>query len=192
LRDRLGGWRGAFRARHLVVVVGIATMACGFLVGALLNLYLLAIHEPLVQQFRSTLTYSSAILGDGLVLPIVNMIATSWLIKERAAIKRSTVRTAVLLGLAMTVYIHIDQAVNEVVNWAMPTPWHWNSLGVGHALYMLTVTSFLSLFLLVVVRATRRDAAVPREAVWALLGIIVFLGLLRLDYWSLSLRALLP
>src|SRR6187401_3042583 len=98
--------------RGIVLTVGIATFGCGFLAGALLNVYLWLVPAGLAQQFRTTLTYPSAILGDGLVLPIVNMTAATFLLRERARLTRRTIALAVLLGVLVTVAFHVDQALN--------------------------------------------------------------------------------
>jgi len=166
----------------VVLTVGVATFACGFLAGALLNVVLWLVQAPLAQQFRTTLTYPSAIVGDGLVLPLVNMAATSWLLRERAGWTPRLGCGALLLGLGVTLAFHIEQGMNGIVNWSMPTPWHWNGLGVYHAAYMLTVATLLGAFLLSMVGATRRTGRLPGAAVWVALGVLVFFGLLRMDY----------
>jgi hypothetical protein len=178
--------------RTFVIGVGLATYICGFLAGALVNLYLLAVHHPLVDQFRSTLSYGSAIIGDGFLLPVVNMIVASFIVRRRDDVTPGTVRFAVALGIAETAYFHVSQAVNGIVNWTMPTPWHWNILGLWHAMYMLAVTTWLWLFLLVVIKTTRRERAVPVEAAIVLLGVAAFFVLLRLDYIAVDLQTVLP
>lgn len=175
-------------ARYLIIAVGLATFVFGLLVGALVNLYFLAVHDPLVYELRATVTYRSAIVGDGLLLPLVNMAAAHFLLRERRHVGRGAVVAAVLLGAAITAYLHIMQAVNQLVNWSMPTPWHWNGIGVMHGLYMLAVTSWLVLFVLVVLKFVRRASAVPMEAGIVLFGVLVFLVLLRLDYLSADLQ----
>jgi len=174
--------------RILVIGAGIATLVFGLLIGALLNLYLVATGDPMVQQTRTILSYRSAILGDGLVLPVVNMAATSYLARQRRHLGKNLVLAALLLGAALTLYVHGMQAASELVNWGMPTPWHWNGVGLLHAVYMLTVVSWLLLFLLVVVKVADRPTAVPREAGIVLVGVAVFLFLLRLDYRSSELQ----
>ncbi|MEA2642525.1 MAG: hypothetical protein QOF51_3919 [Chloroflexota bacterium] len=183
---------GGSGVRAFIFAVGFATFACGFLAGALLNVYLIAIHDPLVDLFRASLSYESAIFGDGLLLPIVNMTAAGFIVKRRAQLTSAVVWGALLMGLTVTAYFHVDQAVHGIVNWAMPTPWHWNAIGLWHALYMLAVTSWLSLFLILTVQVVGRERRVPREAAVVLLGVVAFFVLLRLDYWALDLSLLLP
>lgn len=174
--------------RLLVLLAGLATLFFGLLASALLNLYLVAANDPVVHELRTVLSYRSALLGDGLVLPIVNMAATSYLVKQRRRIGKRMALAALTLGAALTAYVHVVQAANELVNWSMPTPWHWNGVGALHAVYMFAVVSWLWLFLLVVIRVLDRPTAIPREARVVLAGVLVFLFLLRLDYVSAELR----
>jgi len=192
IRERARLAVSTINTRTFVIGVGLATYVCGFLAGALVNLYLLAVHHPLVDQFRSTLSYGSAIIGDGFLLPVVNMIVASFIVRRRDDVTPGTTRFAFALGIAETAYFHVSQAVNGIVNWTMPTPWHWNILGLWHAMYMLAVTTWLWLFLLVVIKTTRRERAVPIEAAVVLLGVVAFFGLLRLDYIAVDLQTVLP
>ena len=189
----------------LIIAVGLATCFFGFLAGALANMYLIATHHPLVFQFRTTLSYRSAVFGDGLVLPLVNMAAASFLARERHHVRRLHVVVAGLIGMTITAYFHIVQAENQLVNWSMPAPWQWNALGAWHAGYMLAVTSLLALFLLVLVTVARADttrrgptspatamAVLPLEVAIVTLGLLAFLVLLHLDYRASVLEWVSP
>lgn len=173
--------------RFIVFSVGAATFFFGFAAGAIVNIYLLSINSSLVTTFRASLTYVSSIIGDGIVLPIVNMIIVSFLLVNREKVTKKTMRLALFFGLLITLYFHINQAVNGLVNWTMPMPWHWNILGVWHAGYMFTVASLISCFYLVLFKVKKRTKRVPREALIVTLGIALFLTLLRLDYSTVSL-----
>lgn len=165
-----------------ILGVGFATFFFGFGAGAMLNLYLLAIKSPLVLQFRSSLMFISSILGDGIVLPAVNMLIVSSLIKNKEFVSRLKVVLSSLFGLAITLYFHITQAVQGLVNWTMPKPWEWNLLGVWHALYMLTVSSLISLFYIVLAFNIVKHKRFTKETILVTLGIVLFIILLRLDY----------
>lgn len=177
---------------HPIAYVGLATMFFGFGAGALLNLYLKRQASPLLDGLRGSLDYTSSIVGDGLVLPVVNMLVASFLLAEWASITRGELALAGALGVLVTLYFHITQAVRGLVNWCMPSPWRWNWLGAFHAIYMCTVASLLALFYVTVAVVTYERGSLPREAVFATLGILAFLWLLRLDYATVSLRSLLP
>lgn len=175
------------RRKQIIFLAGFLTFFFGFGAGAILNLYLLAIHSPLVIQLRSSLMFISSILGDGIILPIVNMFAASFLFKYQALMGRLTVFLGLAFGFLVTVYFHIAQAAQGLVNWSMPKPWQWNFLGVWHALYMLAVASFICLFYIVSVRTIWKHKRLSRRAILVTLGIVLFLILLRLDYSKVKL-----
>ncbi|MCL5113903.1 MAG: hypothetical protein M1372_01910 [Patescibacteria group bacterium] len=177
----------------VVLGVGLATFFFGFGAAAVLNLYLLVIHSKLVLQFRSSLNYVSSILGDGIILPIINMFVASFLFRNRQIINKLNIALALIFGLTITLYFNIVQAAEGLVNWSMPTPWHWNFLGIWHALYMFSVASLLSLFYIVLILYARKYRKLPwQSAVAITIGLLVFFTLLRLDYTSVSLGSLLP
>lgn len=178
-------------ADQVVGFVGFATFFFGFGAGAVLNLYLLAIGHPLVHQFRGALTYKSAIFGDGILLPLINMLAASFILKNWKYATPRILQGSLVIGIWITAYFHIEQARNGVVNWAMPEPWHWNALGVWHAIYMFCVATLLSLFYLLVLKVGREKEAL-RQALLVTAGIILFFVLLRLDYISIDLSTFIP
>ncbi len=172
--------------KYIVGSVGAATFFFGFAAGALASAYLLSIHSQLVSGLRTSLQFKSAIFGDGIILPIVNMFAASFLINHKKRLFKRIVRDSLYIGLVITGYFHLNQAVNNLVNWAMPTAWHWNILGLWHAIYMFSVCSFLSLFYLILFRFIRGTKQVPYEAYVVTIGLVFFFMLLHLDYVSVS------
>ena len=177
---------------QIVALVGFITFFFGFAAGAVLNLYLIAINHPLVHQFRAALSYKSAIFGDGILLPILNMIAASFVLKNWSLATKKTKQSALLMGLGVMLYFHINQAMQGIVNWAMPQPWHWNILGFWHMIYMFSVASLLALFYLVLIKYVKEEKELPLAAVIVSLGIIGFFVLLRLDYIAIDLSSFLP
>ncbi|MBI2431201.1 MAG: hypothetical protein HYV39_04250 [Candidatus Levybacteria bacterium] len=177
---------------YLIFGVGFATFFFGFAAGAILNLYLLWVNSPLVLQFRAILSYKSAIFGDGIILPVVNMIAMTFILKHWNMVRKRIIHLALFLGFCITAYFNIMQAVEGIINWAMPKPWQWNFLGVWHAVYMFSVASFLSLFYLVLLKVMRHRKRIPKEAAIVTIGLVIFLILLRLDYIAIDLKSLAP
>lgn len=177
---------------HPIVATGLATFFFGFGAGALLNLYLIAVHSPLVAELRGSLNFKSSIVGDGLLLPLVNMLVVSSLRLRPALVGRREIALALALGIAVTVYFHVVQAVRGLVNWTMPRPWRWNVLGVWHAAYMLAVSTLLALFYVVFIHSLLVHDAMLREAGVVTAGIALFFLLLRLDYVSVEMGSLLP
>jgi len=183
---------GAFSSRDALVAVGVATFFFGFGGAALLSIYLSAVSSPLVAELRSSLSYKSSIFGDGLILPAVNMFVLAFLRSQNHTPDAFEVTIAIVVGGGITAYFHVTQATKGLVNWTMPTPWHWNILGLWHALYMLAVASLLSLFYVAVIASFRETGRLPIELPVVSTGLVMFFVLLRLDYVSVSLRDLIP
>jgi hypothetical protein len=171
----------------IIWLTGLATFFFGFGAAALLNIYLYAVRSPLVLNFRSSLNFISSILGDGLVLPVVNMLIVSHLVSNHKYVSKLTIILGSLMGLLITIYFHVTQAMKGLVNWSMPTPWHWNLLGLWHFFYMLSVTSLLSFYFVVSILEIRQNKKLPKNFIVVVLGIIFFLTLLKLDYANVKL-----
>ncbi len=178
------------RKTQIVITVGFATFFFGFFAGAVASFYLLSIHSALVSGLRTSLNFKSAIFGDGIILPAANMFAASFLITNAASVTKRILRSSLLLGTLVTVYFHLNQAINGLVNWSMPTPWHWNILGVWHAAYMFSVCTFLALFYLTTFKMMKRGK-IPYQFYIVTGSIILFFILLRLDYVTVSVGNLM-
>jgi hypothetical protein len=185
------GWPRSARAK-VVAGAGLATFFFGFGAAAALNLYLIHVRSPLVLTLRSSLSYKSSIFGDGLLLPCLNMIVASFLIENRLELRRRLLLWAVAVGAVFTAYFHISQAVDGIVNWAMPTPWHWNLLGAWHAVYMMSVATLLALFYILGIRLVLRGRRAWGPLLLVTAGVTLFFVLLRLDYHSVRLESMLP
>src|SRR5262245_22950341 len=69
--------------RALLVATALITFAAALGVSGGTNVWMLLIDHPLIKQYRPTLTFRSAIFGDGLILPLVNVIMMKWLLRWR-------------------------------------------------------------------------------------------------------------
>lgn len=168
--------------RYVIVGAGVATFFFGFGAGAFLNLYLLGINYPLVLHFRGSLTFISSILGDGIILPSINMLAVSFIINNKELVSKLNIVLGLISGLLITIYFHLVQGMEGLVNWSMPTPWHWNFLGFWHMTYMFLVASLLSLYFIVSLSYIKKNKKINKESVFIILGIIIFFLLLKFDY----------
>ncbi len=166
--------------KPMLAAAGIAAVT-GFAVPVGANLYYIWRKNPLVKQYRATLSYQSALWGDGLVLPAVNALMARSL--RRSGVKWDEVARAAAIGGGLTLAAHIAQANGKQVNWQMPQPWHWTALGYEHALHMASEVSFLSLyFTKAISRLRRRQPVDKRELGLAVAGVATFLTMLILDY----------
>ncbi len=180
-------------AAHPLWTTAIATFFFGFGAGAALNLYLIAVKHPFLNELRGSLDYKSSIFGDGILLPLVNVLVVATLHEHLGLVTPTTLLVAFGFGIAITAYFHIVQALRGIVNWSMPRPWHWNGLGVWHLLYMLSVTTLLSLFYVAAIAGWWQGAPIGlgRIAVVSV-SIVLFFALLRLDYVTVEWSALVP
>jgi hypothetical protein len=174
--------------KYIIGMIGFGTFFFGFFAGAAFSFYLNAIHSAMFGTLRTSLQFKSAIFGDGIILPIANMFAASFLINQKKMLNAKLIKSSILLGLAITVYFHLNQALNNLINWAMPMPWHWNFLGLWHAVYMFSVSTFLSMFYLTVFRFSKTRKRVPREFWIVTVSLVLFSLLLHLDYLTVSLN----
>lgn len=171
------------KPKVIVPLVGFFTFFFGFAIGALINLYLIFIESPLVSAFRAALSFRSTIFGDGIILPVINMVAAYFLTVYRKFLNKFIIINSLIFGLLITSIFHTLQATLGFVNWSMPEPWKWNLLGIFHAMYMFTVTTFLSLFYRLSLKVFFKDKKISWEIVIVTLGLTLFLILLYFDYF---------
>jgi hypothetical protein len=178
---------------HPLITTALATFFFGFGAGALVNVYLSAVKSPLVAELRASLSYVSSIVGDGLLLPVVNMLVVSALLTHSDLLTTGVWAVAIVFGVAVTAYFHIVQAVRGLVNWTMPEPWRWNVLGIWHAAYMFAVATLLSLFYVTAIVGLVRGDGLPLWQIGVVTaGIVAFFVLLRMDYATVQWGSLVP
>lgn len=182
-RERVVGF-AEDRPFAVLVLVAAATYFLAFLINALGSAFLEWRHDPLVLHYRDTLDFTSAIVGDGFLIPIANVLVVAQLMAWRRAPRGREVFAALLFGAALTLAVHVYQAVNVLVNWTMPRPYSWTLLGYTHALFMWAELSLLAFFWSqagLVARLDRRAALHPR-LLFVVLCMAIFLRLLLADY----------
>lgn len=167
-----------------LAAVFAATLLLGFGVQAAGSLYLRLIHDPIDHSYRTTLSYTSALVGDAFLLPLANVFMTAQLWEWRRRPRLSEVVLSLLVGAALTTGVHLYQAVNALLNWTMLAPYSWTPLGYVHAAFMLAELS-LMVFFWGQVGLVARDqprALFSRRIAFVILCSLVFLRLLLGDY----------
>ena len=168
----------------LLALVFAATLLFGFVVQAAGSAYLRWTADPIVLKYRTTLSYTSAIVGDAALLPLVNVLITSQLALWRRRPRVAEVAGALLAGATLTVAVHLYQAANALLNWTMLAPYSWTPLGYFHAGFMWAELSLVVFFWgQVALVAKERPRVIFSQRIFlVVLCSIVFLRLLLGDY----------
>lgn len=111
------------------------------------NVIMLLTKNDLIKKHRPTLTFRSAIFGDGLILPFVNVLMMKSFKMWRPRLSERSTLISALGGSSISLLFHIVQGKNGMVNWTMTRPWRWNALGYYHFVYMATQFSYMLLYL---------------------------------------------
>ncbi|MGH2499750.1 MAG: hypothetical protein ACRDF0_06650 [Candidatus Limnocylindria bacterium] len=168
----------------LLGLVFFATLLFGFVTQAAGSAYLHWAEDPVALTHRTTLSYTSALIGDAIILPIANVLMASQLLLWRLRPRPADVAGALLGAAVLTVGAHLYQAANALLNWTMPVSYAWTPLGYVHALFMLSELTLMLFFWGQATRVAReRPRAVFSHRVLAVvLCSLVFLRLLLGDY----------
>lgn len=168
----------------LLGLVFCATLFFGFLIQAAGSAYLRWTADPIVLHYRTTLSYTSALVGDAFLLPIVNVFITSQLALWRRRPHPAEIVGALLGAALLTVGVHLYQAANALLNWTMLEPYSWTPLGYLHAAFMFAELSFVLFFWGQVARVAkeRPRAIFSQRIVIVVLCSLVFMRLLLGDY----------
>ena len=134
---------------------------------------------------HTVFAYYSGVLGDGLLIPGVNVAGFFVLRALTPGIPWRRLPLYLLLGLATAMGSFLVQAGLDLVNWSMPMPFHWSDVGEFHFLVMWAELTYLYLVLATVVNhwSQVRLSPLAWRAFWSgLLGLAMFALTLVADY----------
>jgi hypothetical protein len=168
----------------LLGLVFLATCFFGFIVQAGGTLWLRMHADPIASNYRTTLSYTSAVVGDALLLPIVNVFIVSQLAVWRRRPKAHEIAGAVIASAAITAFVHLYQAAHDLLNWTMTKPYQWSGLGYEHAGYMWAEISLVLFFWGQVALVAKENprAILSHRIFFVILCGLVFLRLVFGDY----------
>src|SRR5260370_40426931 len=83
---------------------------------------------------HTVFAYHSGVLGDGVLIPAVNVAGFLVLRYLAAAIQWRRLPLYALLGLLTATSAFLVQASLDLLNWSMPLPYHWSYVGQFHFL----------------------------------------------------------
>ena len=136
--------------RRSLAVFGLTSVAA-FWINAAGHAWMLWRRNPLVREYKATLQYRSALVGDSVLLPLVNVLLDRQLDAwgdglRPGQFRRDRLARSLLVGAGLTAVVHAYQAAQGLTNWTMPRPWRWNALGYYHAVYMASQFTLLAYF----------------------------------------------
>ncbi len=130
----------------LMAVTALVSFAAALGVSGGTNVVMLLTGNDLIKKHRPTLTFRSAIFGDGLILPFINCLMMNAFKLWKPRLSARTALVPVVGGSAVSLMFHIAQGKGGMVNWTMTKPWRWNLLGYYHFVYMATQFSYMLLY----------------------------------------------
>lgn len=129
----------------LMGATALATFAAALGVSGGTNVWMLVVGHDLIKKHRPTLTFRSAIFGDGVILPVVNCIMMDSFRRWKPRLGPSSL-IPIVGGSLVSLLFHFQQGRGGLVNWTMPRPWRWNMLGYYHFVYMSSQFTYMLLY----------------------------------------------
>jgi hypothetical protein len=125
------------------------------------------------------------VLGDGILIPAVNLSAFVLLRQLGTGIPWSRLPIYVLLGFATATAAFLMQARLDLVNWSMPMAFHWSDIGQFHFFVMAAEVAYLYLVLATAINNwshLRQDSVAMRAFAAGWVGLALFAASLAADY----------
>ncbi|MEO8285606.1 MAG: hypothetical protein ABI670_04165 [Chloroflexota bacterium] len=142
--------------------------------------------NKLIKEHRPTLTFRSAIFGDGVLLPIISTLMMKSFVQWKPRMGSRASLASIVGGSALSLVFHIGQGRGGLVNWTMTRPWRWNLLGYYHFVYMSTQFSYMMLYLMLLAGKLPKgeiDAGQKRDLTIIGVCLGLFALLLVTDYY---------
>ncbi len=169
----------------LLAATALTTFAAAFGVSGGTNVWMLLTDNDLIKKHRPTLTFRSAIFGDGVLLPIISALMMKSFVRWNPRLDSRASLGSILGGSALALVFHIGQGRGGLVNWIMTRPWRWNALGYYHFIYMSAQFSYMALYFWLLAGRLPKgqlDAGQKRDLALILASLAVFGVLLSTDY----------
>lgn len=165
------------------VLVAFVSLTCNWF--AQLAYYEIVIHHnALAFSGEQTLfDYKTGIIGDVLLLPIINAGILYVLLHRRPILTRFPYVSAILVGLFVDGLLNFLQGFLKLTNWSMPKPYEWDFVSYWHMASFLLQISFVLLFFYTVMRPGKVLNLKVRRITEGILGLMsVFVLLFLYDY----------
>jgi hypothetical protein len=130
-------------------------------------------------------SYYSGVLGDGLLIPAVNISAFVMLRQLAQGIPWKRLPVYMILGCATATAAFLMQAKLDLVNWSMPVAFHWSDVGQFHFVVMSAEVTYLYLALATAINnwsVIRHDPIAIKAFAFGWAGLALFAVSLAADY----------
>ncbi|HUS17684.1 MAG TPA: hypothetical protein VM536_22025 [Chloroflexia bacterium] len=171
--------------RLVLATTAVITFVAALGVSGGTNLVMILTKDPIIKEHKPTLAFASAWIGDGILLPIINVLMMMALRRWGTRVGRRNTGVALLGGMGIMSAFQYVQATQAMTNYTMPEPWKWTWLGYYHMLYMGSQFAFMLFYFLALYQAWQagKVTTAQKQHLAAIAGmILLFAGLLQLDY----------
>ncbi|MGI8586368.1 MAG: hypothetical protein ACR2M0_01585 [Chloroflexia bacterium] len=168
-----------------LATTAVVTFLAAFGVSGGTNLVMILTKDPIIKQHKPTLAFASAWIGDGILLPVINVLMMAAFRRWGTRIGRRNMAASLIGGSAIMGAFQIVQGMQGMTNYTMPQPWKWTWLGYYHMLYMGSQFSYMIFYFLALRGAWKAGKVTPgqKRDLAAIAGMILaFAVLLQLDY----------
>jgi hypothetical protein len=136
-------------------------------------------------HLHTVFAYYSGVLGDGILIPAVNVSGFVLLRQLAPGIPWKRLPIYLLLGFATAAAAFLVQARLDLVNWSMPLAFHWSDIGQFHFFVMAGEVAYLYLVLGSAVNnwsRLRQDPVALKAFAVGWVGLALFAASLAADY----------
>lgn len=171
-----------------IISIFAITLFFSFGVQSFFYLWYKKYHPEFIKKQKYVFQYISGVVGDGLLVPLVNIFAVSTFDHIKTfSITGLIIFLTFLGGFLVTYFFHYSQQRFNLTNWTMPKKGVWNLLGLYHAAFMFFESSFLIFTLLIFfqnVRVFGVNAIPNKSMLYAVFVLVIFLLSMIIDYWD--------
>ena len=136
-------------------------------------------------HLQTVFAYYSGVLGDGILIPAVNVSAFIVLRQLAPGIPWSRLPVYLLLGFATATAAFLMQARLDFVNWSMPIAFQWSDIGQFHFFVMAAEVAYLYLVLATAIdnwARLRQDPVALKAFAVGWVGLALFAASLAADF----------
>lgn len=171
-------------------------ITCFFSFGVQLGFYLFykVRRDPMIKKYKTVVSYTSGMLGDGLLVPLVNIFAFLTLNQlGHTQINLGMAFLGLLMGFGVTYIAHWGQRKYDQKNWTMLKNGEWNKLGLYHAFFMFFESSFLGYTLIFYINHlfNPQGETIFSPFWYAIFILLLFAATFIFDYWNCLFKDLL-